>query len=93
MSQSTGPIVTLGLITWANGAILSPQPGRNQLDFAAKVAVGTGIAAGGLALVERISPELAKGVAWVALITALFTRIGGRKSPVDNLLSWYEKAR
>jgi hypothetical protein len=88
MAQSTGPIVTLGLITWANGAILEGK--GSDLKFTARVAVGTGIAAGGLALVERLSPELAKGVAWIALVTALFTRVGNSRSPVDNLLRWWD---
>jgi hypothetical protein len=91
MATSTGPIVTLGLITWANGAVIQPKAGQNTLAFSARVAVGTGIAAGGLSLVERASPELARGVAWVALVTALFTRIGGRRSPIDNLLRWWNE--
>jgi hypothetical protein len=88
MAASTGPIVTLGLITWGNGAILqaSPEP---VVPFSARVAVGTGIAAGGLALLERSTPELAKAVAWLALVTVLFARIGGRRAPVENLLRWY----
>ena len=94
MASSTGPIVALGLITWANGAILQPDKtwtaSGGVFPFSVKVAVGTGIAAGGLALVEKASPELARGVAFVALVTALFTRYKGRRSPVDNLLVWWK---
>lgn len=90
MASSTGPIVALGLITWANGAILQPDKVDDVFSYSVRVAVGTGIAAGGLALVEKASPELARGVAFVALVTALFTRYKGRRSPVDNLLVWWK---
>lgn len=89
MAQSTGPIVTLGAITWANGVILQPDPQRSTLTFSTRVAVGTAIAGMSLAVIERASPELAKGIAWVALVTVLFTRIGGRASPTENLLRWW----
>lgn len=91
MAGSTGPMVALGLVTWANGAILQPETvGDSQFKFATRVAVGTGIAAAGLSLVGKASPQLARGVAFVALVTALFTRYQGRNSPVDNLLAWWK---
>lgn len=93
MGVSTGPMLALGVITWANGAILQPDtlPDGDVFRFSTRVAVGTGIAAAGLSLVERASPELARGVAFVALITVLFTRFQGRASPVDNLLKWWKE--
>jgi hypothetical protein len=87
-------MVALGLVTWANGAILQPDTitDGNQFKFATRVAVGTGIAAAGLSLVGKASPQLARGVAFVALVTALFTRYQGRNSPVDNLLAWWKES-
>jgi hypothetical protein len=90
MGTSTGPVVALGVITWANGAILQPDKTGDVFKFSTRVAVGTGIAAAGLSLVERASPELARGVAFVALVTVLFTRYKGRKSPAENLLVWWK---
>jgi hypothetical protein len=90
MGTSTGPVVALGTITWINGAILQPDKTPDVFKFSTRVAVGTGIAAAGLSLVERASPDLARGVAFVALVTALFTRYKGRKSPVENLLTWWK---
>jgi hypothetical protein len=92
MASSTGPIVALGVITWANGAILQPDalPEGDVFKFSVRVGVGTGIAAGGLSLVGHASPELARGIAFVALVTALFTRFNGRASPVENLLTWWK---
>jgi hypothetical protein len=87
MAQSTGPMLALGLISWGNGAILEGKGA--DVPFTARVVVGTSIAAGSLVLVERISPEVAKGIAWIALVTTLFVRIGGRESPIDNLLKWW----
>lgn len=90
MASSTGPILALGVISWANGALLQSDTVDDTFKFSVRVAVGTGIAAAGLALVEKASPPLARGVAYIALITALFTRYRDRKSPIDNLLHWWE---
>jgi hypothetical protein len=90
MGASTGPIVALGTITWLNGVILQPGETGDTLKFSTRIAVGTGIAAAGLSLIEKGAPDLARGLAFVALITALFTRIGDRKSPTENLLSWWK---
>jgi hypothetical protein len=78
MAGSTGPILLAGTITFANGWIFNKQ-GPNF-----KVILATGIAAGGLALLDHASPPLATGIAWIALITVLFTRVGGKESPAEN---------
>ena len=90
MGASTGPIVAAGLVTWVNGAVLQPETVDDQFRFAARTAVGTAIAAAGLSLVERASAELARGVAFVAVVTMLFTRYKGRRSPTENLLAWWK---
>lgn len=91
MATSTGPVLALGAVTWANGVILQPKTTPDVFRFSTRVAVGTGILAAGLSLVEKGSPELARGVAFVALVTTLFTRYKGRRSPVENLLSWWKE--
>lgn len=80
MAKSTGPILLAGGITFTNGWILDKQ----SPDF--KILLATAIAAGGLSLMERVSPPLAEGIAWIALVTVLFTRVGGKQSPAENLL-------
>jgi hypothetical protein len=80
MAKSTGPILLTGGISFFNQWL-----GNGHLDM--KILVATGIAAGGLALVEQIpgiSP-IAQGIAWIAFITLMFTRLNGQPSPVDNL--------
>lgn len=57
--------------------------GNGDLDL--KILVAGVIATGGLALLSKLSDALASGIAWIALITLLFTRIGGKPSPVDNV--------
>lgn len=78
MAKSTGPILAAGGITFVNGWIFNKQ----GPDF--KVILATAIAAGGLALLENASAPLAEGIAWIALITVLFTRVGGKESPAEN---------
>jgi hypothetical protein len=80
MAKSTAPILLVGGISFFNQWL-----GNDNLDL--KILVATGIAAGGLALVEQVPglAPLAEGIAWIALITLLFTRLGGKPSPIDNL--------
>jgi hypothetical protein len=83
MARSTGPILAVGGITLLNQSLLAKDP--QELDM--RVVVGTAIAAGGLALLERLSEELAVGIAWVALVAVLFVRIDPKTgSPAENLL-------
>lgn len=87
MARSTGPIIAAGAIVLANDVIANGRPLDAQ-EY--KIIVGAAVAAGGLALVERVSAELAVGVAWVALVTVLFTRMKpGVPSPTESLLNWY----
>jgi len=82
MGASTGPILAATGITFGNEWILNKQ----RPDF--RILLGGAVAAGMLALFEHASPELAKGIAWIALITSLLTNpAGGGKSPAQNLLS------
>jgi hypothetical protein len=82
MGASTGPILAATGITFANEWILNKQ----RPDF--RILLGGAVAAGMLALFEHVSPEIAKGIAWIALITTLLVNpVGGGKSPVQNLLS------
>jgi hypothetical protein len=80
MAKSTGPILAVGLIEFANDWLIT-----NQLQF--RVLVATGIAAGGLVIIENIPgmEPVATGIAWIALVTLMFTRIGGKPSPVDTI--------
>jgi hypothetical protein len=82
MGASTGPILAATGITFGNEWILN----KKSPDF--KILLGGAIAAGFLALFEHLSEELAKGIAWIALITCLLTNpAGGGNSPVQNLIN------
>jgi hypothetical protein len=61
--------------------------GNGNAGAAMKVAVAGAVAAGGLALLEQVPGigAAAPGIAWIAFITLMFTRLNGRPSPVDNL--------
>lgn len=80
MAKSTAPILLTGGLEfasdWLNG---------QGLQF--RVLVATGIAAGGLALIEQIpgAAPLAAGIAWIAFITLAFTSRAGKPSPIQTL--------
>ena len=80
MAQSTGPILAVGAISFTNEWVFNSQ-GPNF-----KILLATAIAAGGLALFEHVSKELAVGIAWIALVTVLLTEQNHKPSPVENLL-------
>jgi hypothetical protein len=89
MAGSTGPVIATGAITWTNAVILSSRKPADVLGYSARVAVGTGIAAMILSGVDKLSPQAARAVGYLALLTVTLTRIGGRPSPVENTLSWW----
>lgn len=85
MARSTGPILAAGMITLGNQTVFNKQP----INW--RIPIATGISAGTLALVERISPGFAVGIAWIALVTVLTARvIPNQPTPVENALKWYE---
>ena len=88
MARSTGPILAVGGITIANQSLLAKE--QQPIDF--RVIVGTAIAAGGLALLEKVSEGLAVGIAYIALVSVLFARLDPKAgSPAENLLRIWGK--
>ena len=85
MARSTGPILAAGLITGTNQVIFNKQ----AINW--RIPIATGIAAGSLALVERVSPGFAVGIAWIALVTTLIARVvPNQPTPIENALKWWE---
>jgi hypothetical protein len=83
MARSTGPILAVGAVTLANQSLLAKNP--QPIDF--RIPVATAIAAGGLALLERLSEGLAVGIAYIALVAVLFARLDPKAgAPAENLL-------
>ena len=86
MAKSTGPILAAGGITLTNRVIFNQQP----VDW--QIIVATGILAGGMALVEKGSPELAVGLSWIALLTILLTRVDPTvPSPTESFVKWWNE--
>lgn len=80
MARSTGPMLLTTGISFGNQWL-----GNGNLNL--KILVAGAVATGGLALIEQIPgmDEIAVGIAWIAFITLMFTRLNGKPSPVDNL--------
>lgn len=83
MAATTGPILAVGAITAINRSVLHSQP------FDWRLPVATGAAAGALALIEKAAPQAAVMLSWAALVTVLFTRIGGVPAPTEAFLTWW----
>lgn len=80
MAKSTAPMLLVTSISFGNQWL-----GNGNLNF--KILVAGGIATAGLALLEQApgAAPLATGIAWIAFITLMFTRLGGKPSPIDNV--------
>jgi hypothetical protein len=90
MARSTGPILAVGAISIANQTLLAKKP--VEIDW--RIPIGTAVAAGGLALLERVSEGLAVGLAWIALVTVLFVQVDkDAGAPAENLLDILEGKR
>lgn len=91
MARSTGPVLTVGAITFANQFLLDTKPPKGEEAFPrmARIVVGTGLAAAAFAGLERLWPQGATSLAWMALGTVLLTRIAGEPAPVERALDWW----
>ena len=80
MAQSTAPMLLTTAVSFGNQWL-----GNNNLDL--KILVAGALATGGLALMEKVPGVggAAQGIAWIAFITLMFTRLNGKPSPIDNL--------
>lgn len=87
MAASTGVILAAGAITLANEAIFAPiaAGGKISAHFNWRIIPATAGAALVLAGLEHLSPAFAVGVAWIALITVLFTNLGKAGAPAVNV--------
>lgn len=86
MGMSTGPILATGAVALFNETIVAGK----AVNF--RIITGTAIASVGLVLVERLSPELARAIAWLALTTVLLVRIDPAvPAPVESFNTWYNK--
>jgi len=84
MAQTTGPVLAIGGITLFNQTVLNNKP----IDW--RVPIATGFLAGAFALFEKGNAGLAKGVAWVALLTVLLARVDPKvPSPVESMLKYW----
>jgi hypothetical protein len=82
MAKSTGPALAIGGVTLFNQVVL------NQQAFDWRIPIATGFVALGLAGIEHLSEPLAVGIAWLALVAVLFTRVNpAAPAPMENLVT------
>lgn len=82
--RTTGPILAIGGITLVNQSVIHDKP----VDW--RVPIAAGLAAGLFGLFEKAWEDAAVGVAYVALVTMLFTRTQKDvPSPVESFNDWW----
>lgn len=88
MAASTGPVIAVGAITIANRSVFNNQP----VDW--RVPVGTAVAVGLFALAERLAGRVAVGLAWLALVAVVFTRVDPAvPAPAESALRWFNEGK
>lgn len=88
MAKSTGVILAVGGITFANETLIGSKP----LNW--RIPVGTAIAAGAFALVEKGWEDGAVALAYLALVTVLFVRSDPRvPAPVESFNKWFNEGK
>lgn len=86
MAQTTGIVLAIGGITLANQVIFNDQ----EMDW--KIPIATGIAALTFSGIEKANAQIGVGLAYVALVAVLFTRIDPKvPSPTESALAWWNK--
>lgn len=86
MARSTGPIVAAGALTLFNNVIVH----QRSISQDSRVIVATAVAAGGLALLEHVSAQLAVGISWLALVTVLLVRVDPKTpAPLESFATWW----
>ena len=85
MAMSTGPVLLMGAITLTNASIVHNKP----VDW--RIPIATGLTAGLLALVERGAPQVAIGLAWLALMTSVLVPVvPGVPTPAESLVQYWQ---
>jgi hypothetical protein len=86
MASSLGPILAIGGITLANRSVIHSEP----IDW--RIPIATGIAAIVFSGAESmIGTDIPRGIAMVALVAVVFTRMDPNvPAPAESLLAWWK---
>lgn len=86
MASAPGIILAAGAITLANEAVFAPlaSGGNITAHFNWRIIPATAGAALALAGLSHLSEQFATGVAWIALVTVLFAKLGNAQPPLVN---------
>lgn len=88
MSQTTGPVLAIGAITMANEWLLQEKP------FDWRILAGTGVAAVMFYGVEKLSPPVAVGLSYLALVTVVFVRLNPNSpAPAETFVKWWNQGK
>jgi hypothetical protein len=85
MSESTGLVLAVGGLTFANEALFAPVAGTGAAKVNWRIVPATAVLAVALAGVDKVSPTAGKGIALIALVTVLFAKVGNAEPPLVNL--------
>lgn len=85
MARSTGIALAAGAVTFGNEALFAPLAGTGKVNVNWRIIPATAGWALALALIEKVAPGFAVGLAWLSLATVLVVPFGNAPTPLENL--------
>jgi hypothetical protein len=85
MAQSTGIVLAVGALTFANEALFAPAAGSAKVQINWRIVPATAGLALALAALEKVAPGFAVGLAWLSMLVVLAIPMGNAPTPVQNL--------
>lgn len=90
MAGTTGPIVAAGALTWANRSLFGDDS-EFDLDFTARVVVGTAVAAAMFYGLEKITDDGAVALAYLVLVGVIFVPVAGStETPATRVANLFD---
>jgi hypothetical protein len=85
MSETTAPILAIGAITMVNRSVFHDE----EWDW--RIPLATGISVGLFAALEKPFPQLAIGLAWLAVMGVTLGRVDPAvPSPAESAMKWFD---
>lgn len=84
MARSTGIAITVGAVAFANQMLLEPAAGGRGAVQNWRIVPATAGLALGLAGLEKLAPDFAVGIGYIALLAVLIIPMNGFHTPLDN---------
>lgn len=87
MAATTGPILAIGALTVFNDVVIGNKGLTDEFRVLAAVGIGVGVFAG----LEKLNAQIAKGIVYIALVTAIVAPLAKDKTSfAERAAKWFD---